>query len=78
MGKIVELPRAAPENKTVVVQRSNNNTDLFLDGFSFTCPNCKSINKFNAEGMIFKSVEFFCKGCGYKYRIQNPAFSNRK
>lgn len=71
--KVVKFPKAAHPKAWVVEKQEESPSDLFLNGFNFTCPECSHVNKFNTNGMIFKSVEFYCKGCGFGFKISNPA-----
>jgi len=76
--KVVPFPKAVPLQKgSVIIQKSEPGTEMFLNGFSFTCPTCSNKTNFNSKNMIFKEVEFFCNNCGTKYNVVNPAFSKR-
>lgn len=77
---IVPFPKAVDTKKdnVFIVKKCQDKHDMFLKGFSFTCPSCKNKNEFNSNNMIFKTVEFFCHGCGTKYSVTNPAFCKKR
>jgi len=48
---------------------------LLLSPIEITCVNCKTTNTLHLDGMIFRSIEFYCSTCGHIYKITNPAFN---
>jgi predicted RNA-binding Zn-ribbon protein involved in translation (DUF1610 family) len=51
------------------------NMRLSVGPVAFTCTNCGEDAKVDFHKMVFRSLEFYCLGCGHPYRITNPAFS---
>lgn len=72
-GKIIRLqPDAARKRVSVKVDRTNK---LFMGPVSFTCPHCKGETRADLTNMVFRSLDFYCGGCGTYYKLTNPAFT---
>jgi predicted RNA-binding Zn-ribbon protein involved in translation (DUF1610 family) len=54
------------------------NLKLSVGPVAFTCTNCGEQTTVEFHKMVFRSMEFYCLGCGSLYRITNPAFSRSK
>ncbi len=48
---------------------------FIVNGFDFTCPHCNHKTSFDCNGLIFKRLEFYCKECGSRHIVTNPAMS---
>ena len=49
---------------------------LVVGPLSFHCTTCSKTCTADFKNMIFKTVEFFCNGCGDSFKVTNPAFGN--
>lgn len=80
--KLIPFPGTANSNVTfkkinpTISQKSSDK--LLIGPIEFTCMHCKTTNKFNMEGMIFRHIEFYCSCCGSHYKVSNPAFTKTK
>lgn len=54
------------------------NQKLAVGPVAFTCASCGEQTHADFKGMVFRTMEFFCLGCGSLYRLTNPAFGGRK
>jgi transposase-like protein len=63
------------DNEQLVERNNTTSKRMFMDNTSFSCPGCKETSKADFQGMIFRSMEFYCKKCGAFYKMVNPAFS---
>ena len=48
---------------------------LSIGPVAFTCTSCGEQAVVDFRHMVFRSLEFYCLGCGVPHRISNPAFS---
>jgi len=51
---------------------------LTVGPLTFFCTSCGETCHADFKKMIFKTVEFYCNGCGTFFKVTNPAFSNPK
>ena len=82
MTKVIQFPLAAQNKpkdpKKLEVEVFQDIQDkLFAGAFDITCPSCGHKSSFEPNGMIFKTLEFYCGGCGYKSKVNNPAVTNK-
>jgi len=52
---------------------SHNHVDL--GRIHFTCAECEQISTFDFTNAIFRTVSFYCSGCGHGYKLTNPMFN---
>lgn len=82
--KVIPFPGAQPlTSKGLKIEILDGVTNKITIGkFSVTCPNCEHHNHFDSKDTIFKTLEFFCGGCGHAIKVTNSAlrtkFINRK
>lgn len=69
--KIVRFPGSTNLPTNAVL---DPNRRLSIGPVAFTCTACGEINTANFTNMVFRSLEFYCLGCGSPFRIVNPAF----
>lgn len=80
--KVIPFPGAQELHKKIKKQKikveslpSEGSDRIHLSNIGFTCPNCYNKAKIDIEGIIFKTLEFYCSKCGTKHKVSNPAFS---
>jgi hypothetical protein len=72
-GNIIRLqPDAARKRVSVKVDPQNK---LFMGPVCFTCPSCYRETRADLTNMVFRSIDFYCGGCGTFYKLTNPAFT---
>lgn len=50
---------------------------LVINHFEISCPKCQHKNSFDTESAIFKTVDFFCGGCGQSIKVTNPGLKSK-
>jgi hypothetical protein len=81
-GEIIKLPRNTKRRQVladVLIDRitdTSNHVDLGHVGF--TCASCDQTSSFDFNGLIFKSVAFYCAVCGHGYQVTNPMFTDHQ
>jgi len=80
--EIIPFPgaRKSPGTKKIkkiqVVPVKTDSIDrLCVSEIEYTCYHCKNKSSLKVEGMIFKTIEFYCESCGTSHKVTNPAFS---
>ena len=75
---VIEFPhgaKAAKRSQQVAVTSPDTpHSRLHMGPVSFTCPHCQTRALLTGDNIIFRSLDFYCGGCGSLHRIQNPAF----
>ena len=66
--KIIRIPQKSPETAP------DPNHKLHVGPVGFTCPSCKSYGEISFSKIVFRSLDFYCSGCGSYYKMTNPAF----
>lgn len=51
---------------------------MLLGPMTFSCTQCSTTCGADFRGLVFRSIEFHCGGCGTFFKISNPAFANAK
>ena len=78
MGQIIEFPGKKPHRKkrtdVLIEKLSSSNDHIDMGNIHFTCPNCKQQATFEFYNLIFRTMQFFCSGCGHGFKMTNPAF----
>lgn len=79
--KVINFPGAADLNKKLPRLKreelpSSPQNQMIAGEASFTCPVCSNKTKMSFDGMIFRSLDFYCSKCGTRHKISNPAFSS--
>lgn len=78
MRNVIPFPKSVRKNQPLKVDKAVNPSDLLIiKDFEFTCPNCKTISKFEQSNMFFKIIKFYCGGCGNPHTVVNPALKDR-
>jgi len=77
--KVIPFPPAAlTKRKGLQIEVLDEPTEhLAIGTFSVTCPTCLHCNGFDTKTTIFKSLEFFCGGCGKAIKVTNPALRTK-
>lgn len=78
MGTIIKFPKSNKRKKItdVLVERlTNPHIHVDLSTAAFTCVECGQVSTFDFTKAIFRSISFYCSGCGHGYRITNPMFA---
>lgn len=72
MSSVIDFPRKGKFKK------HKEERSMITGNFNYTCPTCKTENKFRGEGIIFKKIEFYCSHCGEQFTVSNPDLKNKK
>ncbi len=76
--KVIPFPGTHAQSKRLTIEVLDTvDEKLTMGEFSVTCPHCTHCNQFDAKTTIFKSLEFFCGGCGYAIKVSNPALKTK-
>lgn len=67
--KIIRIPQKAETGP-------DPNHKLYIGPVGFTCPSCGSHGEVNFTKLLFRSLDFYCGGCGNYFKITNPAFGH--
>lgn len=70
--KLIKFPNAKAPPVVRIEQEAT--TRLAVGKVSFTCASCHAEMAANFDGMVFRTVELFCAGCGNFFKITNPGF----
>lgn len=80
-GSIIRFPSGKTRKKRmtdVLVDRlTDGSNHAHLGDISFTCVECHSVTNVNFTRMIFRSISFYCSGCGHAYLMTNPLFAQQ-
>jgi len=61
-------------NKTAQIVYRGRHKAEHLESVLFYCPECKSLDRTNGNGLRSKGNEFFCQGCGARVMINGTGF----
>ncbi len=78
--EVIHFPGAAKLNKkTTKLKRESSlatpQDQLITSDATYTCPNCHNNTSFSFNGIIVRTLDFYCAQCGTRHRVVNPAFS---
>lgn len=75
---VIQFPHGAEAVKRgkqpAVTPLDTPHNRLHLGPVAFTCPHCQTRALLTGENMIFRTLDFYCGGCGVLHRMVNPAF----
>lgn len=73
---IIRFPGGA--NQLPAATSLDPNLRLSVGPVTFTCTCCGATTRAEFHSMVFRTLEFYCIGCGSPFRITNPAFRSKK
>lgn len=82
MDNIIHFPNAVQSTRGAMalepapVTAKDANAKMLIGPWTYTCHKCDTKASFEAQHMIFRSVEFYCSSCGAMHKVVNPAFTN--